>query len=167
MRCILLHIPKFIMNQGSYIANTKSKIHISSSRVLLADRNGQYFNCRTFRRNCLNNSERATVGLEIIQFARLWNNGPNSRLRRAYFRTNSFVITSMVTYSVQRECAMVLWESVIYAIWKMLYLARRATDAYDCTEWPLIIHNACSFRKYSRCFTRTLPLPHPAAGFVI
>jgi len=93
------------MNQGSYIANTKSKIHISSSRVLLADRNGQYFNCRTFRRNCLNNSERATVGLEIIQFARLWNNGPNSRLRRAYFRTNSFVITSMVTYSVQRECA--------------------------------------------------------------
>lgn len=33
----------------------------------------------------------------------------------------------------------------------MLYLARRATDAYDCTEWPLIIHGARSFRKYSRC----------------
>lgn len=46
---------------------------------------------------------------------------------------------------------MVLWERVIYAIWKMLYLARRATDAYDCTEWPLIIHNTRRFRKYSRC----------------
>lgn len=57
----------------------------------------------------------------------------------------------MVTYSTQRECAMVLWERVIYAIWKMLYLVRRATDAYDCTEWPLIIHNARRFRKYSRC----------------
>lgn len=103
-----IRIPKFITNPGSYITSTKSKARISSSRVCL-DRIGQYFTCtRTYRRNCLNNFERATE---------TWNNsvsrgngitGRILRLRRGYFRTNSFVITSMVTYSTRRECAVVL-----------------------------------------------------------
>lgn len=145
-----VHAPRFITNAGSYIIDTKSKARISSSRICL-DRNGWCFNCiRMFRRNCLNNFKRATetrnnsvrAALEITGWILVY-------VARIFER--SFVITSMVTYSTQRECAVVLRERVIYAIWKMLYLVRRATDAYDCTEWPLIIHNARRFRKYSRC----------------